>query len=668
MIAPTPYFSDRGCHVRIYEEAAALKRQGHEVLICTYHLGRNLGDFAIWRTLKVPWYKKTAAGASWHKFYLDIFLLFLAAKAVLTFKPDIIHAHLHEGAFIALLLQSIFKKPVLFDYQGSLSSETADHHFVGPKNPLLKLAKFVEAKVDQGADFLITSAPRNLKVPHKETLFDGVDIASFTPKTALHKPLTIVYLGLLGEYQGTDLLLQAFAEVTKINPQARLVMRGFPKIEKYQKMALELGIPAENIEIAGAVDYAKAADFLNIGSIAVAPKISTTEANQKILAYMACGLSVVAFKTEINEQMLGGEEYLAVESTAVALAEKLKFMLSLSQQQLTEIGQKNRERVESLYSWDKVGVRLVEIYEGTKKLWQEKLAKPKQTSLVSLAVKISVSLLLLAWVFHKFDFGAAMVAVRAANVWILALVLGLVVLKNVFSSWRWQVLLAARGPKVPFLELFKLYFIGVFFNNFLPSSVGGDIVKAYKLSKYTDKAFDSSVSVFMERFVGIVALAFIGAAAPMFVFGWVGAIGFIGFIGAFVFGLWLVGKLSRIHPIFKKLWGAIAFYKEAPRVLATAFGLSLIIQTLSLGSQVLVFWSLGYRIPIFQALVVLPIVNIATFVTLLPNGWGAQEALYALLFGMLGINKTISVTVSLVYRFLTLLTALLGGLIYALEK
>ena len=99
-----------------------------------------------------------------------------------------------------------------------------------------------------------------------------------------------------------------------------------------------------------------------------------------------------------------------------------------------------------------------------------------------------------------------------------------------------------------------------------------------------------------------------------------------------------------------------------------AFGLSLIIQGLSLSSQYLVFWSLGYHLPVFQALVALPIINIATFVTLLPNGWGAQEALYALLFGMLGINKTISVTISLVYRFLTLLTALVGGLIYTLER
>ena len=667
IIAPTPYFSDRGCHVRIYEEAAALKRLGHEVLICTYHLGRNFGSFNIWRTPQIPWYKKTAAGASWHKFYLDLFLLELSAKAVLEFKPDIIHAHLHEGAFIALLLRSIFKKPVLFDYQGSLSSESVDHHFVGPKNPLLKLAKFVEHKVDSGADFLITSAPRDLKVSHKETVFDGVDILSFKPDSSKHRPQTLVYLGLLGQYQGTDLLLEAFSEVLMEFPTARLLIRGFPKIDSYQEKAKALGI-SENTEIAGAVDYVKAAEFLNTGAVAVAPKISTTEANQKILAYMACGLPVVAFDTRINRQMLGQPDFLAEESTAFSLAKKLKFMLSLSAEQLAEIGRGNRKRVAELYSWDRVGAKITLIYDRTKEIFMNRQKDKKKSSLPSLLIKLAISGLLLAWVFHKFDFAAAVTAVRKADITVLTLVLGLVVSKNVFSSLRWQVLLAARGPKVPFLELFRLYFIGIFFNNFLPSSVGGDIVKAYKLAKYTDKAFDSSVSVFMERFVGIVALAFIGAAAPMFIFGWLGVAGFIGFVGVFVFGLWFVGRLSGVHKVFKKLWGAIVFYKDAPRALAVAFGLSLIIQGLSLSSQYLVFWSLGYHLPVFQALVALPIINIATFVTLLPNGWGAQEALYALLFGMLGINKTISVTISLVYRFLTLLTALVGGLIYTLER
>ena len=55
MVAPTSFFADYGCHVRILEEARVLQRRGHEVTIVTYHTGRNLPDMDIRRTLPIPW-------------------------------------------------------------------------------------------------------------------------------------------------------------------------------------------------------------------------------------------------------------------------------------------------------------------------------------------------------------------------------------------------------------------------------------------------------------------------------------------------------------------------------------------------------------------------------------------------------------------------------------
>jgi hypothetical protein len=114
MIAPTPYFADRGCHVRIYEEARALTRLGHDVRIVTYHLGRDMPGIPTYRTPKVPWYNKLSAGPSWHKPYLDI-LLYLKTRAVSkTFRPHILHAHLHEGAFLCVFLKKVLKIPQIY--------------------------------------------------------------------------------------------------------------------------------------------------------------------------------------------------------------------------------------------------------------------------------------------------------------------------------------------------------------------------------------------------------------------------------------------------------------------------------------------------------------------------------------------------------------------------
>src|SRR4030095_11361156 len=68
MVAPTPFFADRGCHVRILGEAQALIELGNEVKICTYPLGRDVPGIPTERTLPVPWYRKLSAGPSVHHF------------------------------------------------------------------------------------------------------------------------------------------------------------------------------------------------------------------------------------------------------------------------------------------------------------------------------------------------------------------------------------------------------------------------------------------------------------------------------------------------------------------------------------------------------------------------------------------------------------------------
>ena len=99
IIAPTPFFADRGCHVRILEEARALMALGRQVTICTYHNGRDINGIDARRIVKIPWYSKLSAGPSFHMIYLD--------------------AHLHEGALIGKIVSLLFRVPLVADHQGS---------------------------------------------------------------------------------------------------------------------------------------------------------------------------------------------------------------------------------------------------------------------------------------------------------------------------------------------------------------------------------------------------------------------------------------------------------------------------------------------------------------------------------------------------------------------
>ena len=128
-IAPTPFFSDRGCHTRILGEYLSLVKSGHKIELVTYHLGIDPDGVKIHRTPNIPWYKKIEAGPSYHKIYIDCLIFFKAFFRAIRFKPDIIHGHLHEGTLIGsitaiphllpILLKSSLKIPDLIDDCGN---------------------------------------------------------------------------------------------------------------------------------------------------------------------------------------------------------------------------------------------------------------------------------------------------------------------------------------------------------------------------------------------------------------------------------------------------------------------------------------------------------------------------------------------------------------------
>lgn len=190
MIAPTPFFADRGCHVRILGEAKALIGLGHEVTLCTYFLGRDVAGIPTERTLAVPWYKKLSAGPSWHKVYIDLLLLWKVLRACRRFRPDIIHAHLHEGIVIGKLASRLFGVPLVADLQGSLTDELLAHSFLPNYGWAVKLMRRVEKKINQMPAHLIVSSSENaracvdtygISADRVSPVMDGVDLDIFSP-------------------------------------------------------------------------------------------------------------------------------------------------------------------------------------------------------------------------------------------------------------------------------------------------------------------------------------------------------------------------------------------------------------------------------------------------------------------------------------------------------
>jgi glycosyltransferase involved in cell wall biosynthesis len=203
MIAPTPFFADRGCHVRILGEAKALIRLGHELILCTYFLGRDVDGIPTERTIAFPWYRKLSAGPSWHKLYIDLFLLWKVLMTCRRFRPDIIHAHLHEGVVIGKIASRLFHIPLIADLQGSLTEEMLAHGFLPNRRWPVALCRWLERKINQMPAHVIVSSTQTARAcidrygiaaSRVSSVMDGVDLEIFMPRE--RDPVLLASLGI----------------------------------------------------------------------------------------------------------------------------------------------------------------------------------------------------------------------------------------------------------------------------------------------------------------------------------------------------------------------------------------------------------------------------------------------------------------------------------------
>ncbi|MCD6519235.1 MAG: glycosyltransferase family 4 protein [Anaerolineae bacterium] len=378
MIAPTSFFADYGCHVRILEETRALEKRGHQVTICTYHTGRDLPGLDVRRTLSIPWRRGYEVGSSRHKIAFDLLLLARSLGDALRVRPHLIHAHLHEGALIGYFLSKLWRVPLVFDFQGSLTSEMVDHHFLSPDGLFYKPMLWLERLIDRLSPHILTSSAHAARLLQDEfgcsadkitCVPDCVNVEAFRPlprdeawrrrKRAWGIPLgrqVVVYLGLLAEYQGTDHLLQAAQYICRRWEDVHFIVAGYPHVERYQRMAQELGI-ADHVTFTGRVPYEQAPLLLSLGDVAVSPKLSRTEGAGKLLNYMAMGLPTVTFDTPVSREYLGPYGVYAARGDSRSLAHCLEDLLS-SPEKREQLGQALRQRAEESYSWD-LGVQLV---------------------------------------------------------------------------------------------------------------------------------------------------------------------------------------------------------------------------------------------------------------------------------------------------------------------
>lgn len=331
-IAATPFFSDRGCHMRILNGAKYLEKFGAKVKICTYFSGESVGGLDVEKIKKVGWYKRTAPGFSWGKFWLDVKLIFLCRRVIKTFRPDIIHAHMYEGLGVGFVAKTLaFRNvPVVTDVQADLDEEFKNYN---RNNHIARwIFVWLSRRLINRCDWLVLSS-ENVR-PHMEKLFkhkdkitvirDGIDLDLFKniPKLTGEEEKKIeeikkwredkkllVYIGGLSDNKGVGELLEAFLRFDLKNSGWKLLVGGFGSDEKkYEEFARRNKLE-KWVHFTGKVKYFSLPAYLALADAAIDPKNSSTESSGKLVNLMAAGLPVICFGSDFNRERLGDKGY-----------------------------------------------------------------------------------------------------------------------------------------------------------------------------------------------------------------------------------------------------------------------------------------------------------------------------------------------------------------------
>lgn len=291
-------------------------------------------------------------------------------------------------------------------------------------------------------------------------------------------------------------------------------------------------------------------------------------------------------------------------------------------------------------------------------------------------LKILVSAVLIGYVVSTVDLRRVLEISKNIDYTYILLAILLLLLNYFFSALRWFYL--NLDGKVSFIYMLKLYFIGTFFNNFLPTSIGGDGYKIYKLGQKLGSTTHAFTATFLERFIGMLSLillsiygffVFSSQDITFMIFSILGIVlSFVVFLIYYPKFNFKPKKLEKLFGLLDKIHSSFKRYYKFPKILALSFGLSFLVQFGSIFSQFFIFKSIGISLPIDFSMFAFPLIFISGYAIPSLNGLGSQDFLYTTFFQQINVLTEFAVSASIFYHFVRLGVSLIGGFLYVKEK
>ena len=292
------------------------------------------------------------------------------------------------------------------------------------------------------------------------------------------------------------------------------------------------------------------------------------------------------------------------------------------------------------------------------------------------------------FVLRSIDLAAFAQRVKGMNPLWMVLAVAVFALTMRISVWRWNRLLRAQHIEVEKRRLTESMWVSLFFNNFLPSNIGGDVVRIADTAAAAGSKTLATTVILVDRTLGLTALllvaavgAFAASLAGVDIPGarwiWLASAAaittaipviampdLVGYLLAPVRALnrpWLSERAQRLED-------AILRFRKAPRALAGAFVGAVVVHLIIVAFYLLTAQSLSVPLPLLLGAVLIPVSLAVQMAPVSINGFGVREAVFAFFFRRFGLPAEAAVALSLVSTGLVMGLSLLGGLIFVRRR
>ncbi|MFQ5963575.1 MAG: YbhN family protein [Candidatus Scalinduaceae bacterium] len=302
-------------------------------------------------------------------------------------------------------------------------------------------------------------------------------------------------------------------------------------------------------------------------------------------------------------------------------------------------------------------------------------------------IKLLISISILAFLLKKTGLDMFSQTFVSIDLKLCLLCAMLYIVAQYLSSLRWKVLLVAHNIRVTTLRLFSFYLVGMFFNNFLPGSIGGDAVKGYDLYRYSKKGKESITTVFLERYTGLAALLLIGLVSLIFIYSlpedYLVKILILGITATFIAGTIIVInshvknltinlvsklKIEKIKKAIFEIFETFGKYENHKSSFLNAVLLSIIIQVMNIFVYIILSNALDITVPWSYFFFFFPIITVISMLPISINGLGVREGINVYLFAQVGVTHSKALSLSISWFLMVTAISLLGGLVFVFRK